>query len=86
MLEENNKMACWNVCGFCYGELIIFLNIKSSVSQCMNALLHLSEKSRRLNASQRFLAPNQQAFSIIVAGKRCIVGDPASSGTLVPTS
>lgn len=57
MLEENNKMACWNVYGFCYVELIIFLNKKSSVSQCINVLLHLGEKSRRLNASQRFLTP-----------------------------
>lgn len=29
MLEENNKMACWNVYGFCYVKLIIFLNKKA---------------------------------------------------------
>lgn len=39
----------WNVYEFCYVELIIFLNKKSSVSQCINVLLYLGEEFRRLN-------------------------------------
>lgn len=43
---------------FCYVELIIFLNKKSSISQCINVLLRLGEKFRRLNASE-ILASSQ---------------------------
>lgn len=67
---------------FCYVELIIFLNKKSSISQCINVLLRLGEKFRRLNASQRFWLP-ASALLQRVAGKHCIVGDAASSDTLI---
>lgn len=51
MQRGNNEATYWNVYEFCYVELIIFLNKKSSVSQCINVLLHLGEEFRRLNVS-----------------------------------
>lgn len=54
MQRENNKATYWNVYEFCYVKLIVFLNKNCSISQCINILLHFSEKIKRLNASKRF--------------------------------